>query len=290
MLGKTAAAVLAVLAAGGARAEDAAAPQGTSPAFEQACVDLLHGRVPPGGAQAISTLRKACDGLMDARTAERAEAEARAQAQREVAAAQASSGTGGATPDPGSATAAPGQGADVASAFGTATKELTGPGRGQALGLRARGPVSYTLTSNAVGWFNGLGANAELVGSLTPKLSWVGGLRYSSTDATNGTASTFGMEAGADYFLYGKHNEGFRVGPRLELAAGRESFEGSTTFAWMGASGEVGYNFIATNGLTGLLAVGLGGRIAGDERENFSSFTSGGDFGPYLKAGLGYSW
>jgi hypothetical protein len=93
-----------------------------------------------------------------------------------------------------------------------------------------------------------------------------------------------------DFFAIGRNNEGLRIGPRVELAVGRETFQGETTFARMGLSGEVGYNFVATNGLTGLVAGGLGGRIAGDNaNENFTSFT-GGEFGPYLKVGLGYSW
>ncbi len=96
--------------------------------------------------------------------------------------------------------------------------------------------------------------------------------------------------AGADLFIIGRNNEGLRIGPRLELAAGRERFQGSTTFARLGMSGELGYNFIATNGITGLLAAGVGGRVAGnDKNDEFASFV-GGEFGPYLKFGLGYSW
>ena len=58
----------------------------------------------------------------------------------------------------------------------------------------------------------------------------------------------------------------------------------------MGLSGEVGYNFIATNGITGLVAGGLGGRVAGDsQNEDFESFV-GGEFGPYAKIGFGFSW
>ena len=57
-----------------------------------------------------------------------------------------------------------------------------------------------------------------------------------------------------------------------------------------GRAAEVGYNFVASNGISGMAAVGLGGRIAGSNKnENFSSFV-GGEFGPYLSVGLGYSW
>ena len=160
------------------------------------------------------------------------------------------------------------------------------------MGMRQRGPVGYSLVTNPVGWFNGLGVNAELFGAFmaVPKFSWVAGARYSEADASNGTASTFGAMAGVDSFVIGRNNEGLRVGPRLEVAAGRERFQGSTTYARLGMSGELGYNFIASNGISGLLAAGLGGRVAGDsQNDDFASFV-GGEFGPYIKFGLGYSW
>jgi hypothetical protein len=90
--------------------------------------------------------------------------------------------------------------------------------------------------------------------------------------------------------MIGQHNEGLRIGPRVELAAGRERFLGSTTFARLGMSGEVGYNFIATNGISGAVGVGVGGRVAGNSKnDSFASFV-GGEFGPYAKVGLGYGW
>jgi hypothetical protein len=55
-------------------------------------------------------------------------------------------------------------------------------------------------------------------------------------------------------------------------------------------AGELGYNFIATNGISGTLALGVGGRVAGnDKNDSFASFV-GGEFGPYAKVGVGYSW
>src|SRR6266540_390356 len=236
-----------------------------SDAFDRACVDLLHGRMPEG-EKAIRALKDACGNLMGGRADERIDAEKQLQAQ-------------------------PGQG--VKAAFEQAASELTDPRkRSKGIGMRQSGPVGYTLVTNPFGWFNGLGVNAELYGAIrdAPKFSWVAGARYSNTDATNGTASTFGAMGGVDLFIIGHNNEGLRIGPRAELAAGRERFQGSTTFARLGLSGEVGYNFIATNGITGLLAAGLGGRVAGDSKnDDFASFV-GGEFGPYLKAGLGYSW
>src|SRR6266540_6736924 len=236
-----------------------------SDAFDRACVDLLHGRMPEG-EKAIRALKDACGNLMGGRADERIDAEKQLQVQ-------------------------PGQG--VKAAFEQAASELTDPRkRSKGIGMRQSGPVGYTLVTNPFGWFNGLGVNAELYGAIrdAPKFSWVAGARYSNTDATNGTASTFGAMGGVDLFIIGHNNEGLRIGPRAELAAGRERFQGSTTFARLGLSGEVGYNFIATNGITGLLAAGLGGRVAGDSKnDDFASFV-GGEFGPYLKAGLGYSW
>jgi hypothetical protein len=269
---------------------------GTSAALEQACVDLLHGRLPPGGKDAIDGLKRTCSSLMDTRSSAHRETEG-PQAGQEVAAAKAGSeaatGTGA---KPGEQSqAAEGQGSEAAQgmggAFALAGRELTQSGGTNVMGRKSAGkPIGFSLVTNPIGYFNGLGINAEAFGSLIPAISWVGGLRYSRTDATNGTVNTFGMEVGADYFLYGHNNEGLRIGPRLELALGRETFASSTNFAWLGLAGELGYNFVATNGITGVVAAGVGGRIAGDEREDFTNFTGGGEFGPYAKLGLGFSW
>ena len=296
-------------AGGTASADSSTTAAGPSDAFDRACVDLLHGRLPPG-EKAIRALRDACANLMAGRADDQIQADQRRQAQlaaREQLRLQAEGrvqpgqSTEGlvqpgqsteARVQPGQSTAAPEPGQGVLAAFGSAASELAGSNRTRAMGMRPRGPVGYTLVTNPVGWFSGLGMNVELFGAFmdAPKFSWVAGARYSEADATNGTASTFGGMAGADLFIIGRNNEGLRIGPRLELAAGRERFQGSTTFARLGMSGELGYNFIATNGITGLLAAGVGGRVAGnDKNDEFASFV-GGEFGPYLKFGLGYSW
>jgi hypothetical protein len=272
---------------------------GTSDAFERACVDLLHGRMPGGGEQAIKSLQKACNGLMDARAQEPIQAAERRKQQQELAQAQSQlqqggTGAGGeaqqARVEPGQSSRQAQQGQGVLAAFEQAGREVMGPRRGAAMGMRQGGPVVNTLVTNPIGYFTGLGVNAELYRVLEPRFSWVAGARYSTTDATNGTATTFGLMGGADFFVIGRNNEGLRIGPRVEFALGREDFQGRTTFARMGLSGEVGYNFVATNGITGLLAGGLGGRVAGDsENDNFAGFT-GGEFGPYFKVGVGYSW
>ena len=269
----------------------AQAQAATSPAFEQACVDLLQGRMPSGGPDAADALKRACEGLMDARSQAQKDAAEQAKVQQELAAsggggAATQSGTGAGAAEAQPSEAAQGLGA----AFAQAGRELRQSGGTRVLGRKTGGPVRFSLLTNPVGWFTGLGINAEAFGSVIPKVSWVGGLRYSRTDANNGSVNTFGLEGGADWFAYGRNNEGLRIGPRLELALGRETFQQTTTFAWVGLSGEVGYNFVATNGITGALSAGVGGRIAGDDRDDdFTSFT-GGEFGPYAKVGIGYSW
>lgn len=263
----------------------AAQQQATSDAFDRACIDLLEGRMPADEA-GIKALKDACNNVVSSRAderiraaeqqrAQRLEQEERRRQQARVAAGQS--------------TAAPGQGEGVRAAFAQAGSELTG-NRRRPLGYRGGGPVLNSIFTNPVGWFTGLGVNAELYHSFDPRLSWVVGARYSTTDATNGTTSTFGAMGGVDLFVIGRNNEGLRIGPRIELAAGRENFGGSATFARLGMSGEVGWDFIASNGISGFLAAGVGGRVAGDSKnQGFASFV-GGEFGPYLKLGLGYSW
>lgn len=193
---------------------------------------------------------------------------------------------------PGTATETPLAGESVRTAFTNAASELTG-NRRTALGQTSRGDVRNTLVTNPLGWFSGLGVNAEYSRPFESldRFSWTAAARYARANATNGNITSFGLGAGADFFLYGHNNEGIRIGPRIELALGNENVQGATTFARLGLSGEVGYNFIASSGLTAEVAGGLGGRIAGDAKndENFASFT-GGALGPYLKLGLGFSW
>jgi hypothetical protein len=280
----------------GAQADGAQAggAQGGSTSFEQACVDLVQGRPPAGGPEATDALRKACGDLMSARVQAQRDAQERAQLRAAQAAQpQGATGTGQGAAAAGETGSAQGQGSAAAqglgAAFAEAGRELVGQGGRRPMGLSRGGqPYRFSLMTDPVGWFTGLGVNAIAFGSLLPKVSWTGGARYSRTDATNGSVDTFGVMAGADYFVIGRDNEGLRVGPRIELALGNESFH-TTTFGWLGMSGELGYNFIASNGITGALALGVGGRIAGHKQTNFTSFT-GGEFGPYARVGLGYSW
>jgi hypothetical protein len=254
--------------------------QSTLDDLQQQCRNLMLGEVPSRQSDA-DALRKRCADLMTAG----AQAETRA-AEQEREAQQA-------RVQPGQAQQPPQQGQGVAAAFTQAGRELVGRAPSPGPGRKAGGEVVMnTLTSDAVGWFSGLGVNAVLSHVLAPdlaKFSWVTGLRYSRTTATNGDATTFGLMGGADWYIIGRNNEGLRIGPRLELAVGSEAFGGSTTFARLGLAGELGYNFIASNGITAELAVGMGGRLAGHKNDNFSGFT-GSDLGPYVSLGLGYSW
>ena len=58
----------------------------------------------------------------------------------------------------------------------------------------------------------------------------------------------------------------------------------------LGLAGEVGYNFVATNGLAASVAGGFGGQIAGDDQNQEVQNFTGGDYGPYLSLNLGYAW
>jgi hypothetical protein len=284
--GLVAAAVLVL--AGRAEAQPKrAGPNATSDAFDRACIDLIHGKTPKG-EQAIEALRDACAALMKGRSEESrraaqqrtAQAELRAQAPaREQGDAQASQST-----------AQPEAGQSILAAFGQAGNELVGSRARGMMGMsRSGAPFGYTLTTNPVGWFTGIGVNAELMHSFMPMFSWTGGAHYSQTNATDRSLYTLGVLGGVDWFLLGRNNEGLRFGPRLDVSFGREQSTGSSTRARLGLAGELGYNFIATNGLTGAAAFGLGGRVAGDKNEELSS-GAGGEFGPYVKINFGYSW
>jgi hypothetical protein len=278
----------------GARAANDRAVGATSDAFDRACIDLLNGKTPKD-EKAIRSLKDACANLMSGRADERLDVMKQRQAQ-ERAREQLKLAAEGrqASVQPGQSSAPAEQGKGVLAAFGQAASELTGRSAGQP-GMLRRGPSSWSLYTNPIGWFTGLGVNAQLFHAFedAPKFSWVAGARYAAADATNGTASTFGAMGGADWFILGGNNAGLRIGPRVELAAGRERFgsgSDTNTFARLGMSGELGYNFLASNGISGMAAVGVGGRVAGDSKnESFASFV-GGEFGPYLSVGLGYSW
>ncbi len=243
-------------------------PQSTpvpgGPDLAQACIALMNGQAPQG--MDASSLREQCTALI----------------------------LGSGPANASSAREAPTPGSDVRAAFEQAGGELVGrsarPPAG--LGTSVRGPTRSLVTTNPLGWFSGLGVNATLSRSVAsfPKLSWIASARYARANASNGNVTTVGLGTGADLFVFGRNNEGLRIGPRLDLSFGTETFRGGTTYGRLGASGELGYNFVATNGISALAAVGLGGRIVGDsQNESFTSFT-GGEMSPYLKLGIGYAF
>lgn len=211
---------------------------------------------------------------------------------RSQCAAMLRSASGDGTVEPGVGRGGATAGQSVAAAFTDAGRELFGQGQRAPLGMRSGGPARNLLMTNPLGWFSGLGVNATFSKAVESfeKVSWVGQARYSRTNASNGNVTAFGLGAGADFFLFGRNNEGLRIGPRLSAAFGTEDFGGTTSFGRLGLSGELGYNFIANNGIAASVGGGVGGRIAGDsQNEQFESFT-GGEFGPYLQLGLGYAW
>lgn len=264
------AAVAVVVLASVARAQEAGtttqAPGGGAGGGDlgEACFDLLNGQQPAGDAD---TVRSQCAAVLRRGLEQRS--------------AEASVGRAGVA-----------EGEGTRAAFSQARDELLGRGdRPAGMGMTSRGPVRNTLMTNPLGWFSGLGVNVEFSRPFPfQKLSWIAAARYSRTNASDGAVTSFGLGAGADFFLIGRNNEGLRIGPRLEAAFATQSIQGTTNFGRLGASGEVGYNFVAGNGLTAAVAGGIGGRLAGDrQNESVSSFT-GGEMGPYVKLGAGYSW
>jgi hypothetical protein len=269
-------------------AASGATAQATSDAFERACVDLIHGKTPKG-QRATDALRDACASLMKARTEDRAQAERQRQARAAMRAQASAQGSGSTQGGQSAAQVEPGESA--LAAFVAAGNELVGARPRGMMGMRRSGePFSSTLVTNPVGWFTGIGVNAELARPFREKFSWTAGAHYSQANATDTSLYTLGVLAGTDWFILGQNNEGFRVGPRLDYSFGREATPGGNeTRQRLGLAGELGYNFIATNGITGEAAFGVGGRIAGDKNTELSS-SVGGDFGPYVKLGVGYSW
>lgn len=259
-------AALALGAAGARAQEGVAESESDGRPLGERCEALVLGEAPEGD---VAELRSRCAALVRASS---------------VVPAERTEGAVGREP--------PQAGESVAAAFSTAGRELAGQGGRQPAGMRDGGPVRNTLMTNPLGWFSGLGVNATLFRAVEryDKLSWVGQARYSRTNASNGNVTAFGLGAGTDFFVFGRNNEGLRIGPRVSVAFGAEDFGGTTSFARLGLSGEFGYNFIASNGVSASAAGGFGGRLAGDsQNEQFESFT-GGEFGPYLTLGLGYSW
>ena len=157
-------------------------------------------------------------------------------------------------------------------------------------GIQGVGLRRNTLVTDAVGTFTGIGLNAEYQRPLAEKISGVAGAHYSRTNTVGGSATTFGGTLGADYFLVGGYNQGLRLGPRVGVDVGGVSANSGDTNidARVGLAGELGYNWMGRSGVSMQLALGAGGRVGGSVGGLNDQF--GGDFGPYVRANVGWSW
>jgi len=155
--------------------------------------------------------------------------------------------------------------------------------------------VRNTITTDPLGTALGAGLNAEYSHGVGSKFAVVGGARFARTYAAADFVTNFGVRLGADYFVLGRDNEGLRIGPRVDLSLGNVSGGGQlaageqgTAFRDFGAGAELGYNWIATNGITAGAAAGLMGHTSSATTNEVR--IAGGSFGPYGKINLGYSW
>jgi hypothetical protein len=146
------------------------------------------------------------------------------------------------------------------------------------------------LSSDLLGAVTGDGINAEYSRAYEDRLSLVGRIRYSRTNASGRAATNIGIGAGFDYFLLGGENQGLRVGPRLEGSFGSLSTVGETNgYGRLALLGEVGYNLVSNGGLTGVLAAGFDLRVAGEQGTDVG-FNASGNFSPYVRLGVGWAW
>jgi hypothetical protein len=151
--------------------------------------------------------------------------------------------------------------------------------------LRDGREVKNSITTSATGLIFGQGVNAAWERSFTEKFSGVLGANYSRTRAVDGALTAFGAMVGADWFIIGQYNEGLRLGPRVDVGLGRDTVGANDTFASLGVAGELGYNWIASNGITAGLGAGLHGQTGGQ----LNGLGTGTWF-PYGSVNVGYSW
>lgn len=151
--------------------------------------------------------------------------------------------------------------------------------------LRDGDRVRNTITTDPVGLVTGDGLNATYARSLTPKFSGLVGARYSQAQVVAGSLTSFGVNGGVDYYILGQHNEGLRIGPRLEVGFARQAIAEDATTAGIGLAGEVAYDWIASNGLTAGAGAGLQFELGGNLEQDVET-----DWRPYGKINLGYSW
>lgn len=183
-------------------------------------------------------------------------------------------------------------GGAVSQSMREAGRSIQGQRSPLAMGTTSRGDVKNTVTTDALGLISGSGLNATLSRSMTPKWSFVGGANYARTATPVGAATAFGLRAGADYFILGEHNEGLRIGPRVDLSFGADTVGAVGGFAGVGAAAEVGYNWISSRGLTAGAGLGMHAGMGGGSAtlNSLGDRIGQGNVGPYLDLNLGYSW
>jgi hypothetical protein len=256
------------LAQGAGATPDASQPRAQASAaggeLQAACADLVRS----GGEGADPEIRDACAEMI------------RMAAQPQQPARSAQRGGGGDVQE----------GNRVLAAFSQAGDELVSrPGQG--IGMLRRGFARNSITTDPVSTFTGEGFNLRYSRVVQPKLSAVIGGRYSSTEAFEGEITAYGINGGVDYFLFGRNNEGLYLGPRAEVGFGTTDVTGGPEedFGRLGAGGEVGYRFVATNGVTAAAGFGLNARVTGETDETLDALGDP-DLGAYLRFGVGYTW
>jgi hypothetical protein len=145
--------------------------------------------------------------------------------------------------------------------------------------------VKNTLTTSATGLFLGQGLNAAWERSFSEKFSGVLGANFSRTRTVDGALTAFGAMAGVDWFIIGQYNEGLRLGPRLDVGVASDTVGDHQTVGSIGIAGELGYNWISTNGITAGLGAGLHG-----QRGGMTNGLGSGTWFPYGSVNVGYSW
>ncbi len=182
----------------------------------------------------------------------------------------------------GTAKAAAGEAASEGAALEGSSRQW-----GEGMGELADRFVKNTLTVDAAGLFDGNGINAQFVHSMTPKISGILGANYTRAAALSGSITQLGAEVGVDYFIIGQHNEGLRLGARGVGSVGWDGTGSSAGFGDIGVGPELGYNYIASDGLTAGAAAGVDFRLGA----SLGGTTTGeADLHPYGKVNVGYSW
>jgi hypothetical protein len=145
--------------------------------------------------------------------------------------------------------------------------------------------VKNSITTSATGLFLGQGVNGTWERAFSEKFSGVLGANFSRTRAADGALTSLGAQVGVDWFIIGQYNEGLRLGPRVDVGFGRNTVGADASFATIGLAGELGYNWIASNGITAGASAGLHGQT-GSQINGLGT----GSWFPYGSVNVGYSF